>query len=191
MNVLFEVLSERPSVLSDLVTEPTAPLERLLDRLDVALPDSVLSEIAESHERGFLPVISAEQFGVPTWESDPLLPGPVFGDLETFGDVARWVTFIPAPDSRDLGLSVPDDRSPFPNVAVFTRTGDGSDGELTRLTFQLTPDRERLIGSGLGTGGDCGDPVGTGCQRNLCGDCVNQILVIKGFAARACRCPHG
>ena len=67
----------------------------------------------------------------------------------------------------------------------------GGEPSIRRLLIPLVEDGGFGRPEVLLTGGDCGEPLGSGCERNTCGECVNSLYVFEGFAVRYCSCPHG
>jgi hypothetical protein len=197
MNLLFELLTVRPGILSELihgtpVNESPATLRRAAQLLNLRAPQEQLTGtvLEQAGERAFLPIRSAQDWGVPAWSAPHWTPPPGTRDLESATEIDHWVTFMGAQTGGDLGLSVPDDRSSRPNMTAFVPMTTAADAPLMRLTLEMDTTRTQFTGYSLTTGGDCGDPIGTSCERNLCGSCVNELIVVKGYAARTCRCPH-
>ncbi|MDQ2958128.1 MAG: hypothetical protein M3Y42_14330 [Actinomycetota bacterium] len=191
MNVLVSLLAGRPGALDQLVVRgPQLPLYEVMRFVDLPPPDPGLlggSVLSQAAERAYLPVLSAAQMGIP---DRPPFP-PHDRDLTDLPQIRRWVAFLDVPSAAGVGMLVPDDRSRRPNVTAFVPMFEDVNSLSLRFTLELPPNGWEPVGYQLGTGGDCGEPIGNyGCERNLCGECVHEVFYSDGFRCFACHCPH-
>jgi hypothetical protein len=176
VNRLVDALRARPEVVDELTRHPEASLGKLVEALGPAAlsDDPKLVRFAESLQRdrstGFLPTISANDW------NDALNRAGDGGTAET-----GWWTVMVAGTVGDRGLTIPQDGSESPLLAVFAGPRDRPQ------LFRLDVDAGRWR---TGVPGHCQPPSWGACAPGVCGGC--ELLkvwdAVSAGLALQCRC---
>jgi hypothetical protein len=185
MNLLLRALRAHPDAVPDVDPSQDVPYAVLAAAVQTDEDVSRLLRAAEADAliAQVLPHAFAGAVPLAEWEA-PLAAGML---EQARPDAHReWVEIVRLP-GRDYGITLPEDRSPEPVLALFQRHGD----TVRRLGVGVVPSHPPTLELRL-TGGECGFPYRGECQSGSCRDCTQTWLGPPGQpAGYACRCDDG